>query len=78
MTKCKKAPIEMGTQNKDGVDYNWLPSGTVPTPSKPTMFLSGAVPRSTLVSGYLLSGTVPIPSKPTMSRYWLVSRTKGT
>lgn len=30
----RKAPIEMGTQNKDGVDYNWLPPGTVPTPKK--------------------------------------------
>lgn len=34
MKSTRRAPIETGTQNKDGVDYNWLPPGTVPTPSE--------------------------------------------
>ena len=34
MKPAKRAPIETGTQNKTGVDYDWLPPGTVSTPSK--------------------------------------------
>ncbi|XP_065915179.1 translocon-associated protein subunit alpha-like [Dysidea avara] len=34
MKPAKRAPIETGTQNKTGVDYDWLPPGTVSTPKK--------------------------------------------
>ena len=34
MKPAKRAPIETGTQNKTGVDYDWLPPGTVSTPSE--------------------------------------------
>lgn len=34
-SSSSKKPLETGTQNKDDIDYQWLPPGTIPgTPSE--------------------------------------------
>ena len=37
-SRSSKKPVETGTQNKDDIDYQWLPKGSIPgTPSKITL-----------------------------------------
>ena len=38
-----RKPVETGTHDKDGVDYQWVPDGALPTPSTPLQLSSISV-----------------------------------